>query len=85
MVDPSQVWEKVAGLVFMRQTQKQFEVTYSLTDLNLLTLLTRNSLEERAATDVEMASDYSMQTLNHDRGCNIHHQCILLRRFVSDL
>jgi hypothetical protein len=56
-----------------------------LTDLNLLTLLTKNSLEERAKTDVEMASDYSMQTLNHDRGCNIHHQCILLRRFISDL
>ena len=62
MVDPSQVWEKVSGLVFMRQTQKQFKVTYSLTHLNLLTLLTRTSLEERAATDVEMASDYSMQT-----------------------
>jgi hypothetical protein len=55
MVDPSQVWEKVSGLVFMRQTQKQFKVTYSLTDLNHLTLLTRTSLEERAATDVEMA------------------------------
>ena len=46
MVDPLQVWEKVFGLVFMRQTEKQLEVTFLLTDLNLLTLLlTRNSLE----------------------------------------
>jgi hypothetical protein len=30
MVDPLQVWEKVSGLVFMRQTEEQLEVTFLL-------------------------------------------------------